>query len=242
MANKANIDISAICRTGLAGVPLIGGPLAQAWSEWDGKQKHKRVEAALYALQRRLEAEAVPLNPARLTEEHFQFFSESMHRLEVESRATKRKRFISLLAGYWTGTVPKYDAATEFLYAIDRLSDEHIYILRQLRDTSSYPSFKELHHLIDPKESNPESGDRMIAIFNVLSGDYGFIHRSWTLGSKGKGNGLILGTKGLSPEGIARSCKHAITNKGTRFLKSIEEDTQQSVPGYPPQGVGSPDP
>ena len=236
------MDIGAICRTGLAGVPLIGGPLAQAWSEWDGKQKYKRIEAALYALQRRLEAEAVPLNPARLTAEHFQFFSETMHRLEVESRDSKRKRFISLLTGYWTGAVPKYDSATEFLHAIDQLSDEHIYILKHLRDATGYPSFKDLHHSIDPKECDPESEDRMIAILNQLSGDYGFIHRSWTLGSKGNGGRLILTTKGLSPEGIARTCKHAITKKGKRFLKSIEEDTQQGGPGYPPQGVGSPDP
>ena len=242
MTNKAKIDISAICRTGLAGVPLIGGPLAQAWSEWDGKQKLKRVEAALYDLRLRIEAEPITLDPARLTAGHFQFFAETMRRLEIESRETKRQRFISLLSGFWTGAVPEYDEATDFLYAIDRLSDEHVMILRYLRDNPSYPSFKDLRHLIDPNEATPESDARIIAALNLLAGELGFVRRSWTLGGGDKAGSLLLSTKNLGPEGLARNCKHQLTGKGMQFLKSIENRTQQSGAAYVAQGAPSADP
>lgn len=220
--NKMNIDIGAICRTGLAGVPCVGGPLAQAWSEWDGTQKFKRIETALTDLRNRLAAANDRLDPNRLKSEHFQFFAETIQRLEVEYRVIKRRRFVSLLADFWTGIVPEYDVAADFLHAIDRLSDAHIIILRYLRDNPTYPSFKDLRQLIDPAETSPESEARTIAGLTILASEFGFVRRSWTLGSNSAADSKLLFTQNLSPEGLARNCKHELTERGLAFLKSIE--------------------
>jgi hypothetical protein len=52
---------------------------------------------------------------------------------------------------------------------------------------------------------------------NQLCSEFAFVKRAWDLNASEKKT-TILSTTNLSPEGIARNCRHAITERGKRFI------------------------
>jgi len=213
-------DIKAIIRVGLAGIPSVGGVLAQAWSEWDNREKQKRIEAAINLFGQKIASHVPPIDPHNVTSSQMQFLVETIKRVEDEIRENKRQRFVSLLGSFWNGEIPNYELAAEMLTAVERLSDTHLHILVFLLSHNDYPSFNEVADALFPAGPSEEEKSSVLCALNMLAADFAFIRRSWTLGQRGTGS--VFRTTNFSAEGIARNCYHEITDKGKSFLRWIE--------------------
>jgi hypothetical protein len=218
----AKEDISSIVRIALAGVPTVGGALAQAWSEWDNREQKRRVQFALDQILMRLQETPSIFHPESLSYEHWDLLQDSLERIARESRERKRRRFHEIVLRFWTMPGTDYNKAEEMLNAVSSLGDIHIQILCYLVKQTNYPSFNEIVSAIYTQPATDEHNDIILSALNGLASDHGFIRRNWSLGND-KDKGLILTSHNLSPEGIARKCKHMITERGKEFLCWIRE-------------------
>jgi hypothetical protein len=213
-----------VVRVALSAIPHIGGPLVTAWAEWDTNRRFCRVQQTLDELARALADRKACFRADHVGEPEMQILEAVLAKVQVEHRVAKRRRFAMLVVSDWTrGDDRPFEERMNFIRALDEMEETHIRVLAYLRqqaDSNGPPSFAEIGNAAAIPDD--ERDQRLLPALNTLASDYGFIRRAWGISS---GEGHILSTKNLSPEGIARKCEHTITTIGRRFLDSV------SLPG-----------
>jgi hypothetical protein len=203
-------------------IPCVGGALAAVWSQWDTNQRFARVKSFLEELSKKIEALGNQLNPDNVGEVEMRLLEETAKRVASEHRKAKRKRFASLVVSTWTNrrSYP-FEENMALIRALDEFDDLHINVLAFLKNTGDRcPSFTEIGDALGIQKEDRDG--LLIPAIDRLASGYGFIKRGWEM-SSAKNSGNPLGTKNLSPEGIARKCEHKITSLGIAFLNSIGE-------------------
>ncbi len=209
-----------LVRTGLAAIPYAGGAMATAWSEWDTKRRFDRVGQSIGEICIALEAVRERFDPERIGEPEMQILEAVLNRVQSEHRERKRCRFAKLVASAWTEERDQpFEERMRFVRALDELDELHVRILAYLaeqKDADKTPEYAEIGEVAGVPED--ERDQHLLPALNTLASSYGFIRRAWGMSS---GEGSILFSKNLSPEGIARKCEHLITDVGIRFLRAI---------------------
>jgi len=232
-------QIGAVVRPILAAMPYGGSALATLWSEWDTSRRFSRVEEAVEHLANGLAELGQKFAPESIGDEELQLLEEVLRRIQIEHRERKRQRFVQLLTGAWTTQRDRpFDENLRYLRALEQFSDLHIDALRFLADQKAKlncPSFKEIADHLGVTGS--DQSETLLPALNELVSEYGFVKRAWNMTWNAKTgkfeqigqptpNTRLITTKNLSPEGIARTCNHVITDAGTRFLVAIQETTE----------------
>jgi len=220
LENAGTSVVSPAIRTGLAAIPNIGAPIAQAWSEWDSLRRFQRVEKAIDSLSQALSTIGSEFNVDSLGDEEFQLLDEILRRVQVEHNDLKRGRLEQLLACSWIET-PRLEFSERMRHvrAVEEFEEHHIAILSLLcssADEQEFPSYADIGDALNLAVEHRD--EVLIPAINALVAKYGFVKRSWGMSD---GSSFPLLTKNLSPEGIARKCQHHITDAGHRFLRSL---------------------
>lgn len=193
-----------------AGPP--GAVLASAWGEFVNDRRFKRVEEAVEEI-RNLLSSLVDLNSFAATPESMQLLEHVLGRVESESNDKKRTRFCNLIASSWASADPVkgiFDEAMLFADATERFTDSHIAVLMRLYEGGS-PSFNDLKSAVQADIP----GEILLVILDDLCSRFAFAKRAWP------GDGKLMISKGLSPEGIARGCAHNILDRGRRYVDFV---------------------
>ncbi|HEX4143744.1 MAG TPA: hypothetical protein VHY91_09440 [Pirellulales bacterium] len=230
-------ELTRIVSPALSLIPYVGGALAAAWSDWDTATRFRRLEDVLRAICRQLESQ--PVN------EQFAASAPGMSLLELTLRQSeteycekKRGRLANVLVCAWVsdaGTQYVFDESLLFLRAAATLGDPAIAMLNvlQLAGPSGAVPFADLTRVIaHPLESEAERRELAIIVLNSLCSEFAFVKRAWDL-NRPDVQGTLIVSGNMGPEGIARSCFHAITLRGTRFVEFVlrgEEDNPPSMP------------
>lgn len=208
----------------LNAVPIVGGVLAAAWSEWDTGRRFARVEQTLRQIVHRLEVLGV--NQAAASDPGMHLLELVLREAQLQHSEAKRKRLANVLVASWVDDRPPeetFDESVLFLRAVVEFGESHIAFLHHLDKAGTGASipFKELQKLVVGGERTPgETSQMATIILNDLCGGYGLVFRAWDLNQPDAPKNPLL-TSNLSPEGIARSCRHAITGRGRRFVKYV---------------------
>jgi len=223
MANEkttVGTKMGAVVRTALEAVPLVGGSLATAWSEWDTNRRFARIESTVQHLAFRLAALGDRFDATTIGDEELQLLEEVLRRVQIEHREMKRQKFAQILVGTWTSQRHRpFEERMQHIRALDEFSSLHIEILQFLakRTEGEYPGYSAIGDAVDVP---PEDRDTvLVPALDRFSSGYGYIKRAWGMA---KGEGSVLFTKNLSVEGIARKCEHTITEAGRRFLDALK--------------------
>jgi hypothetical protein len=219
------LTVGTLVRAAIAELPG-GGIVATAWNEWDTNTRFQRVFEMLnemYRVIEELRATGAVLQPG---EAEMQLLEEAVTRVQMEHREAKRLQLGRAAANCIIRTNAPFEERRSFLRAADELDPTHIQILnflqeRNARDPIASVTYKEIgtavFHDIAHLPNQGHLGDAVLTpALNVLAGSYGFIERGWPEG------GGMLHTSHLSPEGIARGCRHQITAIGLRFLDFLQ--------------------
>ncbi|MBN1912225.1 MAG: hypothetical protein JW818_21065 [Pirellulales bacterium] len=233
MSNKDNSSqgsgrLSTVVHAGLATVPTVGGTLAALWSDWHTERRFQRVEETINQLRIELASISERFSIDRIGDAEMQFLDAVLERVQSEHREEKRHRFAHLTAAAWTeGLDRPFDEKMAFVRALDEMEELHIQVLVHLKVKKAQnetPSFSAISSELGI--SHDDFNSRLLPALETLCTNYGFVRRAWGMSS---GEGGVLFSRNLSPEGIARGCEHELTELGDRFLRWIS-GTAESDP------------
>lgn len=210
----------------LAGIPVVGGPLSALWSQWDTNRRFERVEFALKELSQILATRQSHLRIGEFTADEMQLLEAALQKVQHAHTEEKRRQFVRLVAHCWMDmrALP-FDERMLFVEALSEFNAMHLQTLAILNDAGaggsvSYESLREI--VVASLENDIERNSVLVPMLETLAAKYGFIRRAWGLNDPNAKSG-IMSSHNLSPEGIARKCKHAITPLGQRFFSSLAE-------------------
>jgi len=209
---------------GLAGIPVIGGPLSSLWSQWDTTRRFERIEFAIEELTRLLTASQTHLNLEALSDDEMQLLEAALQKVQFAHRPERRTQFARIIANCWTDmqSLP-FDERMLFVNALSEFNEFHLRTLAILDDAGTGGSVPYKTIKNDVAASLPNNIERhsaMVPTLETLAAKYGFIQRTWGLNDPNATSGLLI-SRNLSPEGIARKCNHSITPLGQRFMASL---------------------
>lgn len=211
--------VSLVLRPALNALPF-GGVLATAWTEWDTHRRSKNIEETMAELDTQLRSLGEAFNAQRVGPEEMHLLDIAIEKVQREHRETKRRRFAALIADAWSSGIGQpFEEKVRFLAALDEFDDLHVAILKYLAveaDAGRFPSFAAIGDAI--AIPTKKRGELLLPALDKLASGYGFIRRAWDMSS---GKGMVLFTKNLSPEGVAKKCEHTITDAGKRFLAAV---------------------
>jgi hypothetical protein len=216
IASKLSIAVGPA----LSLIPHVGGSLASAWSEWDTRRRFLRIEETLRTIQCALQHCRV--NQDAATDEGMHLLEIVLREAQLEHCEKKRERLANVLIASWvseTSAQITFDESMLFVRATVLFDDAHIAILDKLRDAGPNASvaFSEIKLLIQNTEN---ASDAALIILNDICSTFAFAKRAWDL-NRPDVKRALLQSGNLSPEGIARKCFHAITERGVRFVDYI---------------------
>lgn len=209
---------------GLAGIPVVGGTLSAAWSQYDTGQRFKRVEETIALLGEKLgnymKSHEIPVATSDM-----ELLEAAIERVQAESNQRKRRMFAELIATSWTTqhALP-YTERRLFIDALTAFTDVHIKILGLLASaigTVDYDSLRTATEVDDAIEQD----SILIPALDCVVSRFGFVRRAWGLDDSSS-KGHLMSSRNLSPEGMARKCKHALTPLGVRFLEGLGSEFQ----------------
>lgn len=211
--------VGPVLRTALSALPF-GGAVATGWNEWDTGRRFQNIENTIAELGRQLELRAPAFDPQRLGSAEMHLLDMAIEKVQREHREGKRRRFAALIADAWcSGFSRPFEEKARFLAALDDFDELHIAILKYVAsetDAGRFPSYVAIGEAMAIPTGNLD--EILLPAMEKLTSGYGFVRRAWDMSS---GEGKILFTKNLSPEGIARKCEHTITDAGRRFLAAV---------------------
>ena len=208
----------------LSSVPIVGGPISALWTEWDSVRKTANIQSVLDKLREILETRIDELERTTLNIEDMQLLDNMLQRARRENSEDKRNRFAQSLASAWTTqhSLP-FEERMLFQKANSEFHDEHIKALEYLVQAgpqAGVPYAELRDKILGHIDSKVEQESILIPILDSLATKYGLIKISWVLNDP-KYNPAPLRSSGMSPEGIARTCNHAIKPLGLRYFESI---------------------
>lgn len=225
--SKVSVVIGPILNT----VPVVGGVLAAAWSEWDTGRRFARVEQTLRRIVDRLQL--LDVNQSAASEAGMQLLELVLREAQLQHSEAKRKRLANVLVASWVDDRPPeetFDESILFLRAVSEFGDTHIAFLNFLyaAGPAAAVPFNELAKLVvlPLDRANAEASQVTLVVLNDLCSRFAFAKRAWDLNQPEKSGQMLL-TSNLSPEGIARKCFHAITDRGFRFVKYILQGSNE---------------
>lgn len=208
----------------LAAIPHVGGVLSAAWSEWDTRRRFCRIEEMLSLIRQKLSR--LDINEDAADDAGMHLLELVLREAQLQHEHLKRERLANVLVNAWVSASPLkfvFDESLLFLRATTLFGDFHIAVLNHLHEagvTGSVP-FTELARLVsDPSNSDAGRNEATLIVLNDLCSGFGLAKRAWDL-NKPDVKSAVLATGNLSPEGIARNCFHAITERGVRYIDFV---------------------
>jgi hypothetical protein len=140
---------------------------------------------------------------------------------QVQHCGRKRERLANVLVASWVAeqSAAAFDESLLFLRATVAFTESYLHVLDKLKDAGpigSVPFSEVKTWIVDASNRN----EAAIIVLNDLCSQFAFAKRAWDL-NQPDAKRLPLSTGNLSPEGIARKCFHAITDRGRRYVDYI---------------------
>jgi len=204
----------------LNAIPYVGGALASAWSEWDTRRRFHRVEEVLRLLQDKLSR--LTVNPTAADDAGMHLLELALSEAQLQHSERKRERLANVIVASWIADEAPhatFDESLLFLRATALFSESHIAVLNKLFEAGTDASvpFSDLKAIV---EDPTNQGEATLILLNDLCSVFAFARRAWDLNKPDK-RGSLLSTGNLSPEGLARNCFHAITDRGSKYVDFI---------------------
>jgi hypothetical protein len=217
--------VGSVLRPALNALPF-GGVLATAWNEWDTNRRMKNIEDTVAELEKQLVARGQAFDPKAIGPAEMHFLDLAIEKVQREHREAKRRQFAALIADAWSsGFARPFEEKVTFLDALDEFDELHFEILKHISKEAEAGRFPSFAAIGDTLGIPPDKRDEvLIPAIDKLASGYGFVRRAWGMSS---GEGGILFSRNLSPEGIARGCDHTITDAGRRFLQAIASNVSE---------------
>jgi len=206
-------------------IPGCGGAVAHLWTQYYATKQFARLEEVVGEVRLQLAKRVPPLSVENLGENEWALFEAVIRRAQEATTARKRALFATLIATSWSDPgSPPFDEQMVFVRALDVFTELHLWTLAVLclADETDAISYSHLRDKItDSALPAVERNSIMVPLLGMLAAQFGFIIRSNTLNNPAAGRAEVL-SRGLSPEGFAYQCNHAITPLGRRFMSSID--------------------
>jgi hypothetical protein len=215
-------------------VPGLGSAMSATWSEFSTGAKIKRIEEVIAKIRERLTPDSI-LNSFATSPAAMQLLEHVLRRTEVEHSEQKRDRFANLIVSRWVTSEPiegTFDESMLFAEANSKFTDSHVAVLQRLyeRGEGASVSFGDLSALVAGEPD--ERSQLAIIVLDDLCSEFVFSRRAWGLNDPDVKHGPLVST-GLSPEGIASKCRHAITKRGRRYVDYVVRGPAALVPSHP---------
>jgi hypothetical protein len=215
-----NSTLGTLVSVGLGAIQGPGALLAAGWTEWDTRRRFRQVEDVIQQIQEKLAH--LRVNEGTATEAGMHLLDLVLQEAQREHEAQKRQRLANVVVSTWVSeatTQTAFDEGVLFLRATAAFTESHIGVLNKLYESGPSGSvpFDELAALVSDCNDAREA---TLIIMNDLCASFAFAKRAWDLNRPKEGGHLFM-TGNLSPEGIARKCFHAITERGMRFVRYV---------------------
>lgn len=211
-------DIPAVVRIGLAGIPYVGGAMAQAYSEWDSSRRNKRIQDFMNTVNEKLKQLNRFPNPTDMTDADWQILEEILRIVQIEHVENKRKFFANLLVNCWSNLHSKdllYDQM--FITALNDFSQYHIAILsRLMREKHKRLSFTQLLNLYN---TDTFYMGNLFSFINDLTIKYPFVmstYQSKDLMNSNDADATVMSQL------IPAISMYRISEQGEKFLSFIQ--------------------
>lgn len=123
----------------ISAVPILGGPLSSLLGDYFSGRKERRFIEFLEGISKDLENGRDSVNEEFVSKEDFyDIFELTARKIVLTRQEEKREAYRKILTNSMTSKDISYDEMEEFIFLLDGMRPEHIFLLKVLKDPVKY--------------------------------------------------------------------------------------------------------